>query len=107
MEGEKIQVGGITLTVLHTPGHAAGHLCFYSAEEKVIFTGDLLFAGAVGRYDFEDGDVGLLKESLRRIMELPEDTTIYSGHGPSTTVGQERNGNPFVRRWKLHCKDER
>jgi len=86
---------------MHTPGHADGHLVFYSNEHKVMFSGDLLMAGAVGRYDLPDGNIGLLKKSLRRVMQLPDDTRVLSGHGPGTTIGQERNGNPFIREWGL------
>jgi glyoxylase-like metal-dependent hydrolase (beta-lactamase superfamily II) len=86
---------------MHTPGHADGHLVFYSAEYAVLFAGDLLMAGAVGRYDLEDGNLDILKKSLRRIMLLPDETRVLSGHGPATTIGHERHNNPFIREWNL------
>jgi glyoxylase-like metal-dependent hydrolase (beta-lactamase superfamily II) len=73
----------------------------YSNEHAVLFAGDLLMAGAVGRYDLPDGDIGLLKKSLHRVMLLPDKTRVLSGHGPATTIGNERNGNPFIREWQL------
>ncbi|MCL2648655.1 MAG: MBL fold metallo-hydrolase [Phycisphaerales bacterium] len=100
-DGDTIQIGRLALTVMHTPGHAQGHLVFHCDEHKVLFTGDLIMAGAVGRYDFEDGDINLLKKALHRVMQFPDDTQILSGHGPGSTIGRERNGNPFIRRWKL------
>ncbi len=100
-DGDKVHVGKLTLAAMHTPGHAEGHIVFYSNELNVLFAGDLLMAGAVGRYDFEDGDIELLKKSLHRVMQLPDETRVMSGHGPATTIGQERNGNPFIREWEL------
>lgn len=100
-EGQQLAVGSLAFTIMHTPGHSAGLVCLYCASEKLLFVGDLLMAGSVGRYDLEDGDPALLKTSLRRIMQLPDDTVVLSGHGPETTIGNERNGNPFIRQWKL------
>jgi hydroxyacylglutathione hydrolase len=100
-DGDKVHIGQVTLAAMHTPGHAEGHIVFYSNEHKVLFAGDLLMAGAVGRYDMADGDVEVLKKSLHRVMQLPDDTRVLSGHGPATTIGQERNGNPFIRQWGL------
>lgn len=100
-DGDKVHVGSITLSVLHTPGHSEGHVCFYSAEHHILFAGDLLMAGAVGRYDLPDGDVSLLRKSLARIMLLPDHTEVFSGHGPATTIGRERAHNPYIREWNL------
>jgi hydroxyacylglutathione hydrolase len=100
-DGEKIHVGGIVLAAMWTPGHAEGHVVFYDAVDHVLFAGDLLMAGAVGRYDFPDGNVGLLRKSLRRVMSLPDETRVLSGHGPETTIGRERKGNPYIREWGL------
>lgn len=100
-DGEKIHIGSLLLAAMHTPGHAEGHLVLYAAEQRVLFAGDLLMAGAVGRYDLPDGDVALLKQSLRRIMRLPDDVRVLSGHGPETTIGRERAHNPFIREWGL------
>lgn len=98
-DGEKIHVGHAALAVMHTPGHAAGHVVLYAAEQKVLFAGDLLMAGAVGRYDFADGNLDLLKQSLHRVMLLPDAVRVYSGHGPATTIGHERKTNPYIHEW--------
>jgi glyoxylase-like metal-dependent hydrolase (beta-lactamase superfamily II) len=100
-DGQKIHIGHVVLSAMHTPGHADGHVVFYSAEHAVLFAGDLLMAGAVGRYDLEDGNIEILKKSLRRIMLLPDETRVLSGHGPGTTIGHERHNNPFIREWGL------
>jgi hydroxyacylglutathione hydrolase len=100
-DGQKIHIGHLTLAAMHTPGHIPGHICFYSNEDGILFAGDLLMAGAVGRYDLPDGDVGLLKQSLHRVMLLPDGTEVLSGHGPATLIGRERAGNPFIRQWSL------
>jgi hydroxyacylglutathione hydrolase len=100
-DGEKLHVGHITLAAMLTPGHAAGHLVFYASEQATLFAGDLLMAGAVGRYDFPDGNVVTLKKSLQRVLTLPDSTKVLSGHGPDTTIGRERAGNPFIREWGL------
>ena len=100
-DGQKIHIGHLTLAAMHTPGHAEGHLCFYTNEHATLIAGDLLMAGAVGRYDLPDGDVELLRKSLHRVMLLPNNTRVLSGHGPTTTIGNERNGNPYIREWGL------
>jgi glyoxylase-like metal-dependent hydrolase (beta-lactamase superfamily II) len=100
-DGQKIHVGQIVLAAMHTPGHADGHLVFYSNEHHVLFAGDLLMAGAVGRYDLPDGELDKLKQSLHRVMLLPDATRVLSGHGPATTIGHERHNNPFIREWQL------
>ncbi len=100
-DGQKIHLGHITLAVMHTPGHSAGHAVFYSNEHAVLLAGDLLMAGAVGRYDFPDGNVEHLKKSLRRVLLLPDNVEVLSGHGPATRIGNERMGNPFIRQWGL------
>lgn len=97
-DGQEVQVGGIVLRVLHTPGHSPGHVCFHAAGAKpVLFAGDLLMAGTVGRYDLPDCSLDDLLASLRRVMTLPDATPVLSGHGPATRIGHERNGNPFLR----------
>ena len=100
-DGDKIHIGSIVLAAMHTPGHSAGHIVLYSNEHHVLFAGDLIMAGAVGRYDLSDGNVELLKKSLKRIMLLPDSTRVLSGHGPATTIGNERHGNPFIHEWGL------
>ena len=100
-DGQKIHIGHITLAAMHTPGHSPGHVVLYSNEHGLLLAGDLLMAGAVGRYDLPDGDVEQLKQSLHRVMLLPDAVRVYSGHGPATTIGNERRGNPFIREWEL------
>lgn len=100
-DGQKIHIGHTTLAAMHTPGHAAGHVVLYSNEHAVLLAGDLLMAGAVGRYDFSDGNVEQLKKSLKRVMLLPDNVEVLSGHGPGTLIGNERMGNPFIRQWGL------
>lgn len=96
-DGDKIHMGPMTLAALHTPGHSAGHTVFYDAENGVLFSGDLLMAGGVGRYDLSEGDMETLKKSLRRVLLLPDAVRVLSGHGPATTIGHERANNSFIR----------
>jgi hydroxyacylglutathione hydrolase len=92
-----LQIGGLSFEVRHVPGHTPGHVVFYSAAEKVLFCGDAVFAGSIGRTDLPGGDYRLLLESIRtQILSLPEDTRLLSGHGPASTVGQEKRTNPFL-----------
>ena len=94
----ELQLGRIPLKVLHTPGHTPGHCVFYCAEAGVCFCGDLIFQNSVGRTDLPGGDWERLVTSIRsQIFSLPDETRLLSGHGPETTVGQEKSGNPFVR----------
>ncbi|MGI5884433.1 MAG: MBL fold metallo-hydrolase [Candidatus Spyradocola sp.] len=79
-------------TILHTPGHTPGSLCFYDSEEKILLSGDTMFCGGCGRTDFPGGDGRAMLESLQRLAALPEDTTVLPGHGRETTIGQERRG---------------
>jgi hydroxyacylglutathione hydrolase len=96
-DGGKIHIGNITLAAMHTPGHAAGHVVLYASEQETLFTGDLLMAGGVGRYDLSDGDEITLRQSLHRVLLLPDSVRVLSGHGPATTIGRERMGNFYVR----------
>jgi glyoxylase-like metal-dependent hydrolase (beta-lactamase superfamily II) len=96
-EGDKITVGGIELVVMHTPGHSPGGVCFKG--DGFIFSGDTLFAGSIGRTDLPGGSYQELISMIKdKIMILPEDTQVLSGHGPATTVGTELRVNPFVGR---------
>jgi hydroxyacylglutathione hydrolase len=96
--GQELQIGKLTLRVLHTPGHSPGGVTFYSAEAAAAFDGDLLFAGGVGRTDLPGGDWETLLRSIHEVLfALPDETTVYPGHGPQTTVGQEKRSNPYVR----------
>jgi hydroxyacylglutathione hydrolase len=95
---EIIEVGTLKLRSLYTPGHAPGHLAFYAEDEGVVLSGDALFAGGVGRTDLFGGDMEVLLRSIdKRLLTLPDETTVYPGHGPPTTIGAERAYNPFLR----------
>lgn len=96
-EGDDISFGHHTLTVLSTPGHTPGGICFYCAAEKAVFVGDTLFYCSVGRTDFPGGDSEALCESVRnKLFTLPEDTRVYPGHGPHTEIGFEKAHNPYI-----------
>jgi hydroxyacylglutathione hydrolase len=98
--GQALSLAGIDLAVLHTPGHTPGHCCLHLAEEGVLFSGDQLFAGSIGRVDLPGGDLDQLTASMRdHVMTLPDDTRVLPGHGPETTVGRERVTNPFRHTW--------
>ncbi len=90
-EGDELSLGGITLRVLHTPGHSPGCICLLGGG--VLFSGDTLFKGSVGRTDFPGGSIGELKASFRRLLELPPETAVLPGHGPATTIAGERSYN--------------
>lgn len=93
-DGETVAFGNLSLQVIHTPGHSQGSVCFLVG--KSVFVGDLLFAGSIGRTDLQGGDYDTLIRSVRtRIFTLPDDTTVYPGHGPATSVGTEKRTNPF------------
>lgn len=96
-DGDTFTLGGIDFEIMHTPGHTEGGICLYDAAHKTIFVGDTLFAGSVGRTDLPGGDWDTLLRSIsERLMPLPDDTRVYPGHGPSTTIGAERASNPFI-----------
>ena len=96
--GETLTVGALTFRVAHCPGHTPGLIVLYEPKEKVCLCGDLIFAGSVGRSDFPGGSWEALAKSIREnILTLPDDTRLLCGHGPTTTVGRERAGNPFMR----------
>src|SRR4030042_442571 len=92
-EGDKIEVGGLSFEILHTPGHSPGGICLYG--EGILVTGDTLFAGSIGRTDLHGGDIEKLKKSFKRLMSLPDEIKVLPGHGPLSTIGQERVGNFF------------
>ena len=96
-EGERIGVGGEDLLVWHTPGHTPGSVIFLQERDRIIFSGDLLFAEAIGRTDLPGGSPTEMERSLRRILGLKGDYRILSGHGPETTLAQERVSNIFLR----------
>lgn len=96
-DGQTLLLGQTRLTVRHTPGHTPGHVVFICQEQNLCFCGDLIFAGSVGRTDLPGGHHDTLLESIdRAILTLPDETTLYSGHGQPTSVGAERLNNPFL-----------
>lgn len=96
-DGETVYAGSHAFTAIHAPGHTPGSLLLYSQKEKTLFTGDVLFSGSVGRTDFPGGSMDQLLNSIRlRILPLPGETLVLPGHGPSTTIEEERKDNPFL-----------
>jgi glyoxylase-like metal-dependent hydrolase (beta-lactamase superfamily II) len=94
-DGDELHLGGVNLTVRHTPGHTPGHCVFVT--DGILFSGDLIFQGSVGRTDFPGGSMDDEMDSIRRVvLPMEDDIVILSGHGPETTVGTERRSNPFV-----------
>jgi glyoxylase-like metal-dependent hydrolase (beta-lactamase superfamily II) len=94
-DGDKIQVGDITLEVIHTPGHTPGGICLKVGQD--LITGDTLFAGSVGRSDFPGGNHNVMINSIKtKLLVFPDSTRIYPGHGPSSTIGAEKRHNPFL-----------
>ena len=97
-EGSDITVGKIKLSILFVPGHAPGHVAFYSAQNKALISGDVLFYNSIGRTDLPGGHYETLEKSIReKLYVLPDDTTVYPGHGTKTSIGFEKRTNPFVR----------
>jgi len=95
--GERLELAGFEIDVLFTPGHSPGHVTYSLVDEEVVFSGDVLFKGSVGRTDLPGGNWGTLLESIRMLVDtLPETTTVYPGHMGITTLGAERASNPFL-----------
>ncbi len=96
-EDQYYQMIGIRFQLFHTPGHTPGGICLYSAKDQVVFVGDTLFAGSIGRTDFPTGNhQALIKAIKTKLLHLPVQTAVYPGHGPQTTIGQEKKFNPFL-----------
>lgn len=96
-DGDEIKIGNGVLKVLEVPGHTPGGIALYDADDKFVITGDSLFQGSVGRTDLPGGDMATLISAIRsKLMTLPDDTLVYSGHGGATTIGAERRHNPFL-----------
>ena len=94
---EVFQVAGFTIQIIHTPGHTKGSCCYYIEEEDVLFSGDTVFYGSVGRTDFPGGSTADIVRSLHKLVDsLPEETEVFPGHDASTTIGYEKRYNPFV-----------
>jgi hydroxyacylglutathione hydrolase len=97
--GDRLELAGMSVDVMHTPGHTPGHCCFHLADEGVLFTGDQLFAGSIGRTDLPGGDLDTLVRSMGDVLALDDATRVLPGHGPETTVRRERLTNPFRHLW--------
>jgi hydroxyacylglutathione hydrolase len=96
-EGDKVKIGEDELLVIEAPGHSPGHICFYCAKQNFIISGDVLFNRSIGRTDLPGGDhQTLIKNIKEKLFILPDDTLVYSGHGPKTTIGEEKLENPFL-----------
>jgi glyoxylase-like metal-dependent hydrolase (beta-lactamase superfamily II) len=96
-DGDKLHTGNLEATVLHTPGHTEGSVCLYFPAQKKLIAGDTLFAGSIGRTDLPGGDYDKILRSLKGpVMALPDETEVIPGHGPGTTIGEEREKNPFL-----------
>jgi len=97
-DGQTFDVGELQFEVLHCPGHTPGHVVLYEPKERKVFVGDVLFAGSIGRTDLPGGSMEQLLDSIKsKLLSLPDDVTVYSGHGPLTTIGEERLTNPFLK----------
>src|SRR5205809_5283713 len=95
--GQIYEVGELTFKIIHCPGHTPGHVVLFEPNERKVFVGDCLFAGSIGRTDLPGGSIEQLMDSLlNKILPLGDDVEVYSGHGPTTTIGQERLTNPFL-----------
>ncbi|MGZ8580428.1 MAG: MBL fold metallo-hydrolase [Actinomycetota bacterium] len=95
-DGDVLHLAGLQIEVMHTPGHTPGHCSFRVDVDTAICSGDLVFAGSIGRSDFMNSDPSAMQASLRRFLELPDAVPVLPGHGPETTVGRERSTNPFL-----------
>jgi glyoxylase-like metal-dependent hydrolase (beta-lactamase superfamily II) len=93
-DGDELAFAGFRIEVAHTPGHTPGHVCYRT--DGFLFSGDLVFRGAIGRYDFPNSSASDMRSSLRRFLELPDELPVYPGHGPETTVGLERASNEWL-----------
>ena len=97
-QDETLQAGSLRASVLHTPGHTEGSVCLYFAAEKLLIAGDTLFARSIGRTDLPGGSFEKIIRSIHdKVLTLPEETVVIPGHGPATTIGEEREGNPFLK----------
>lgn len=96
-DGDSLQLGEDELTVIEAPGHSPGHICFYCARQHFIISGDVLFQNSIGRTDLPGANHQLLINNIKqKLFVLPAETIVYSGHGPNTTIGEEKMGNPFL-----------
>jgi hydroxyacylglutathione hydrolase len=97
-DADKVEAGPLLANVMHTPGHTEGSICLYFPAEQKLIAGDTLFAGSIGRTDLPGGSFDKIIRSLhQKVLRLPDDTVVVPGHGPSTTIGDERESNPFLK----------
>ncbi|HXA84385.1 MAG TPA: MBL fold metallo-hydrolase [Candidatus Dormibacteraeota bacterium] len=98
-QGRVLKIGEISSNVIHTPGHTEGSICLYFPEEKKLIAGDTLFAGSIGRTDLPGGSMDKIMRSLHtQVLALPDETEVVPGHGPVTTIGEERESNPYLQK---------
>ncbi|HEY1528002.1 MAG TPA: MBL fold metallo-hydrolase [Candidatus Angelobacter sp.] len=98
-QGRVLKIGDISSNVIHTPGHTEGSICLYFPTEKKLIAGDTLFAGSIGRTDLPGGSMDKIMRSLHtQVLALPDETEVIPGHGPMTTIGEERETNPFLQK---------
>ena len=98
-DGRVLKIGAIPANVIHTPGHTEGSICLYMPQQETLIAGDTLFAGSIGRTDLPGGSFDKIMRSIHtRVLALPDETTVVPGHGPATTIGQERESNPFLQK---------
>ena len=96
-DNQQLKVGDLEFTIVHCPGHTPGHIVLFSDQERKVFVGDVLFAGSIGRTDLPGGSTEQLLDSImKKLLPLGDDVVVYSGHGPTTTIGHERQTNPFL-----------
>ncbi len=100
-EGQVLSFGSLCFRVLHTPGHTAGSVCYYQEQEGILFSGDTLFCGSIGRMDLPSGNQAQMKESLARLCTLPPKTIVYPGHAQKTTIAQEIAHNPYIKAFQV------
>ena len=93
---QKLSIGSLEVVVMHTPGHAPGHVAYYFPGEGVLVGGDLIIGGSIGRTDLPDSDHRQMEASIRKVMALPPETRLLGGHGRATTLREERQTNPYV-----------
>jgi hydroxyacylglutathione hydrolase len=98
-DGHVLKIGAIPANVIHTPGHTEGSICLYMPDQQTLVAGDTLFAGSIGRTDLPGGSFDKIMRSIHtKVLALPDETTVVPGHGPKTTIGQERETNPFLQK---------
>ena len=98
-DGSVLKIGSIPANVIHTPGHTEGSICLYLPDQQTLIAGDTLFAGSIGRTDLPGGSFEKIMRSLHtRVLALPDETAVVPGHGPATTIGEERESNPFLQK---------